>query len=229
MRTVRDPQMKFGEVDIGAIELDPKSRDDIPPILRGLQYIYTTPELRKAVFKVLERVLPLRSGPGLTDEQRLQQADRRFGRPGMEQWKILVLGTLRLGLNTDYDRVHELANHHDTIRQMLGHGGWEDKTTYNLQTIKDNLSHFTPEILDEINQLVVKAGHELVKKTSKKMGQPGCRRKRLNLVDPPSRFGLAATPLWLKPMCIIRPTSTCSLMLSARRLKNALGCREDTC
>ena len=78
MRTVRDPQMKFGEVDIGAIELDPKSRDDIPPILRGLQYIYTTPELRKAVFKVLERVLPLRSGPGLTDEQRLQQADRRF-------------------------------------------------------------------------------------------------------------------------------------------------------
>ena len=63
-------------------------------------------------------MLPLRSGPGLTDEQRLQQADRRFGRPGMEQWKILILGTLRLGLNTDYDRVHELANHHDTIRQI---------------------------------------------------------------------------------------------------------------
>jgi hypothetical protein len=28
----------------------------------------------------------------------------------MEQWGILVLGTLRLGLNTDYDRIHELAN-----------------------------------------------------------------------------------------------------------------------
>ena len=178
MRTVRDPQMKLGEVDIGAIELDPKSRDDIPPILRGLQYIYTTPELRKAVFKVLERVLPLRSGPGLTEEQRLQQADRRFGRPGMEQWKILVLGTLRLGLNTDYDRVHELANHHDTIRQMLGHGGWEDKTTYNLQTIKDNLSLFTPEILDEINQLVVKAGHELVKKNVQKDGATGLQTKK---------------------------------------------------
>ena len=39
MRTIRDPQMKFGEVDIAAIELDLKSRDDIPPILRGLQYI----------------------------------------------------------------------------------------------------------------------------------------------------------------------------------------------
>ena len=42
MRTIRDPQMKFGEVDIAAIELDLKSRDDIPPILRGLQYIYAT-------------------------------------------------------------------------------------------------------------------------------------------------------------------------------------------
>jgi hypothetical protein len=128
----------------------------------------------------------------------------------MEQWKILVLGTLRLSLNTDYDRVHELANHHDTIRQMLGHGDWEDKTTYNLQTIKDNLCLFTPEILDEFNQLVVKAGHKLVKKTSQKMGQASFRRKRLNLVDPPSRFVPVVTPLWLKPMCIIRPTSTCS-------------------
>ncbi len=39
MRKVIDPQLKFGEQDIGAIHLDPKSRDDIPQILRGLQYI----------------------------------------------------------------------------------------------------------------------------------------------------------------------------------------------
>ena len=63
MRTIHDPQMKFGAVDIAAIELDLKSRDDIPPILRGLQYIYATPALRAAVFKVLERVMPSRSGP----------------------------------------------------------------------------------------------------------------------------------------------------------------------
>lgn len=170
MRTIRDPQMKFGEVDIAAIELDLKSRDDIPPILRGLQYIYTTPALRASVFKVLERVIPSRSGAGLSNEDRHRKADPRLGRPGMEQWKILVLGVLRLGLNTDYDRIHELANHHDTIRQMLGHGGWEDKTTYNRQTIKDNLRLFTPEILDEINQLVVKAGHGLVKKNVPKDG-----------------------------------------------------------
>ena len=125
MRTIRDPQMQFGEVEIAAIELDLKSRDDIPPILSGLQYIYATPALRASVFKVLERVIPSRSGPGLSNEDRHRKADPRLGRPGKEQWKILALGVLRLGLNTDYDRIHELANHHDSIRQMLGHGGRE--------------------------------------------------------------------------------------------------------
>jgi hypothetical protein len=33
------------------------------------------------------------------------------GRPGMDQWSILVLGSLRVGcLNADYDRIMELAN-----------------------------------------------------------------------------------------------------------------------
>ena len=51
MRTVHVPQMKFCEVDIATIELDLKSRDDIPPILRGLQHIYTNAALRASVFK----------------------------------------------------------------------------------------------------------------------------------------------------------------------------------
>jgi len=83
----------------------------------------------------------------------------------MEQWKILVLGALRQGLNADYDRIQELVNQHTTIRQMLGHGDWADETRYPLQTLKDNLRLFTPEILDRINQEVVRAGHQLVKKS----------------------------------------------------------------
>ena len=158
MRQVINPQLQFGEVDIGAIELDPKSRDDIPQLLRGLQHIYTTPELRARVFAILEEIVPA----GVNG-----QADTHTGRPGMEQWKILVLGVLRLGLNADYDRIQELANEHKTIRQMLGHSGWADgeEDRYGLQTIKDNLRLFTPEILDRINQEVVRAGHALVKKS----------------------------------------------------------------
>jgi len=52
--------MLLGELPIAAIKLDPKSRDDIPQILRGLQHIYTTPELREPVFAILAEVLPVR-------------------------------------------------------------------------------------------------------------------------------------------------------------------------
>lgn len=140
MRQVIDPQLKFGEQDISAIELDPKSRDDIPRILRGLQYIYTTAELREEVFAILAEVLPA----GADGEGKVSA---ETGRPGMEQWKILVFGTLRLGLNADYDRILELANQHTTIRKMLGHGDWADETRYSLQTLKENVRLFTPRSL----------------------------------------------------------------------------------
>ncbi len=47
--------------------------------------------------------------------------DANKGRPSIDQWCILVLGTLRLGLNANYDRIQELANEHQTLRMMLGH------------------------------------------------------------------------------------------------------------
>ena len=57
-----------------------------------------------------------------------------------------------------------MSNNHKTIRQILGHGFLDDQHCYYLQTLKDNVSLLTPEILDQINQVVVKAGHELIKK-----------------------------------------------------------------
>jgi hypothetical protein len=167
MRKVIEPQMQLGEEAIGAIRLDPKSRDDIPQLLRGLQHLYTTPGVRERVFAILEEVLPERTGAGESGK-----ADPDTGRPGMTQWTILVLGVLRLGLNADYDRIQELANQHSTLRQMLGHSDWADETHYELQTLKDNLRLFTPDILDQINQEVVRAGASGAKKKS------GGRRRR---------------------------------------------------
>lgn len=156
-RHVLKPQLELGELPIGEIQLDPKSRDDIPKILAGLQHIYITPDLRKEVFDILSSLLPERARGG--------KVSAALGRTGMPQWRILVLGTLRLGLDADYDRLQELANQHSTLRQMLGHGDWEDAHYYELQTLKDNLRLFTPEVLDRINQVVVRAGHALVKKS----------------------------------------------------------------
>jgi hypothetical protein len=146
MRQILAPQLQLGEVDIGRIEFDFQSRDDIPQLLRGLQHIYMTPAIREAVFAYLEQLIP-------------PEVDTQTGRPGMELWDILVLGTLRVNLNCDYDRVMELANEHRTVRQMLGHGLADEDEQYRLQTIKDNVRLLTPEILDGINQIVVKAGH----------------------------------------------------------------------
>ena len=160
MRTVIQPQLKFGETDIASIVIDPKSRDDIPQLLRGLQYIYTEVDLRQRVFALLEEVMPERAdGKG--------KASSQTGRPGMAQWKILVLGVLRLGLNADYDRIQELANRHKTIRQMPTHSDWLDERRYELPTIRDNVSLFTPEILGRINREAVHAGHQALKKTAK--------------------------------------------------------------
>jgi transposase, IS5 family len=150
MRVVQNIQMKMGEVDVSAVEFDLKSRDDIPKILRGLQHLYTDLALRAELFTLLQaQVAP--------------KVDKHTGRPGMTLWSIFVCGVVRLDLNIDYDRLHELVNHHDTLRQMLGHGVF-DKAHYHFQTLKDNVSLLTPELLDQINQLVVGGGHVLVKK-----------------------------------------------------------------
>jgi hypothetical protein len=142
--------MQVGEVDISKIKFDLKSRDDIPKILRGLQHLHLDLALRSKLFELLE-------------EQIAPKVDKRNGRPGMRLWTIFVCGVVRLDLNIDYDRLHELVNHHDTLRQMLGHGAF-DEERYHFQTLKDNVSLLTPELLDKINQLVVDSGHVLVKK-----------------------------------------------------------------
>jgi len=151
MRKVKESQMKLGEVNIADIKFDLRSRDEIPKLLMGLQYIWCTPELRKNVFEILQKIVHIGIDPDT-------------GRPGMELWKILVLGTLRLNCNCDYDKVQEIANQHNTLRQMLGHAFMDQNYQYPIQTIKDNVGLLTPEVLDEINQLVVGAGHTLVKK-----------------------------------------------------------------
>ena len=199
MRNVIDPQLKLGEEDIAAIVLDPHSRDDIPQLLRGLQHIYTTRPLRERVFAILAELRPTGSGED-------GKASPETGRPGLSQWAILVLGVLRLGLNADYDRILELANQHTILRKMLGHTDRADDTAYNLQTLKNNVSLFTPELLDRINQAVVSAGHALVKKNR----------------TIPSRS--AVTPSWSRRTCMTRPTSICSTTRCARRSRPAPGC-----
>lgn len=151
MRKTIEPQMRLGEVDISQIQFDLRSRDEIPKLLMGLHHIYCTRELREEVFRILEEMVG-------------KKVDIHNGRPGMELWKILVLGTIRLNCDWDYDKLKEMADNHITLRKMLGHNLYNEANKYALQTLKDNVSLLTPEVLKKINEVVVKAGHTLVKK-----------------------------------------------------------------
>jgi hypothetical protein len=155
MRKVINIQMKFGEVDISSIEFDLQSRDEIPKLLMGLQEIYCNHKVRGKVFRVLRDLIP-------------EGIDPNNGRKGMDLWKILVLGTLRLCCNWDYDKLMEIANNHHKLRLMLGHSSLYDDYYYPLQTLKDNVSLFTPEVLDRINRIVVEHGHQII---GKKQGE----------------------------------------------------------
>ena len=69
----------------------------------------------------------------------------------------------------DYCRVRDYANSHREVRGFLGLSYLIDDKIFDLQTIKDNVGLLTKEILDEINQIVVKLGHEEL--TEKQRGE----------------------------------------------------------
>lgn len=149
MRKIINQQVQIGEINITDVEIEIDTRDEIPQLLRGLQYIYSTPKLWKKVKEELWGILPF-------------EIDPHNGREGMALWKIFVLGTLRLCCNWDYDKLQEIANNHMTLRQILGHGILDFEQRYPRQTLCDNIRWFTPEVLERINRLVVNAGHALL-------------------------------------------------------------------
>lgn len=156
MRKTFEPQLTFGQTPIDQIKINMRARDEIPKLLLGLQHVYCNKELRKNVFEILRTMIP-------------KNVDSKNGRPGMDLWKILVMGTIRLNCNWDYDKLQDIVNNHRNIRQMLGHGLMDDDQEYPLQTLKDNIKILTPEVLDKINTLVVEEGHKLlVKKKTKR-------------------------------------------------------------
>lgn len=157
MRKKFDIQYELGCQPIERIEIPLKSRDELPAVLRALQYIYVTPELNKRIFALLENKILSKTG------------ERRVGRPGMHLWEILVLGSVRLARDADYDHLEHIANHDMLVRDILGISTLGGKgKRYALQTLKDNVPLLDDETLLEINEIVASSGHGIVKKKRKK-------------------------------------------------------------
>ena len=190
MRHVRNPQMELGEIRIEDIELNLKSRDDIPALLLGLQHLYADEETRTRLFALLE-------------EHVLPGVDRTVGRPGMEMWRILVMGVVMQGLGCDFDRLHELVNEHMTLRQFLGHADIWDKRKYEYQTVVDNVCLVRPELLAEVGQLIVESGHAVARK---KPGEPLRGRCDSFVVETDVHYPTDVNLLWDAMRCLVRAT-----------------------
>jgi len=153
MRKRFEVQYELGATPIEKVKIPTRSRDEIPPVLRALQHIYTTPELNKKVFDLLEEKITSKIKNDLTT-----------GRPGMTLWEILVFGAVRLSREANYDHLHFDANHNSLIRQLVGISDFgENNKVYPLQTLKDNVSLLDEETLDKINEVIAQSGHSLKK------------------------------------------------------------------
>ncbi len=63
MRKMIEPQMQIGEAAIEDVEIDLRSRDEIPKVLIGLQEIYRDSSVRAKVFEALADLVPRQCQP----------------------------------------------------------------------------------------------------------------------------------------------------------------------
>lgn len=208
MRRRFDVQLALGQTPIERVYIPLKSRDELPPILAGLQWIFQTPPIHEQVFAVLEA--------------KVLAGKRATGRPGLDLWHILVLGVVRLGLDCDYDRLEHLANFDSLLRQILGLSPLAGPTEkpFHYKTLSENVCHLDEEMLAHINAIIAQAGRSVFKKKENAPAEPiraktdsyvletnvhfptdlnllwDAQRKCLDLIDPlMSRHGL---PGWRK-------------------------------
>jgi transposase, IS5 family len=153
MRKPYEVQQELGTIPITEVSISKKSRHELPPILLSLQEVFKDASLREPILEIVEEAVC--------------GENTAMGRPGMSLWEIMVFGVVRLGLDADYDQLEDLANNHKSLRGILGveqESGFSPAKSYHIQTLKDNVSLLTDEHIYQINELIVQAGHIVVKK-----------------------------------------------------------------
>ena len=190
MRQVIEWKMKLGELQIEQIKFDPESRDDIPCVLRGIQYLYVNKALREELFALLERLF--QSGISWS-----------VGRPGLNAWRIVLLAVFKQGIDCDFDRLADLANKHKDLWDLLCHGtdGIDRDRKYTARGLMRKINLLTSDLLSELNALVVRAGHEVV---GRKPGAVLNGRCDSFVVETDVGFPTDVKLLWDAMRCLVR-------------------------
>ena len=154
MRQRFEQQMNIRTVAISDVKFPLKSRDELPPVLMALQYIFITPALNEKVFGLLEEKICI--------------GKKKTGRKGMDLLHILVLAVVRHACGTNWDTLETWSNLHELVRRVMGvHASAfieDEKIEFHYQSILDNVSLIDETLLQQMNLLVADAGHKLVKK-----------------------------------------------------------------
>ena len=148
MRQHYDRQSRFDCTPIAELMLNYDCRDEVVPVLAGLQHVYTCSSLRNNVVRLVAQ--------DINEDSR-----RDVGRPGLDDWQIVVLAAVRLGCNYDYDKLQDQAENHRALRTMLGVGEWDEGTSFGARRIRDTLCQLRPDTIAAINEAIVSHGQEL--------------------------------------------------------------------
>ena len=156
MRKPFSNQTRFDCQTIPEVQLNLKCRDEIVPLLRGLQHVYSQPPLRDQILELVAQ-----------DVNEHSRSD--CGREGLDYWHIVVLAAVRLGCDLDYDKLQDLAEQHRSLRQIMGIGDWQEHIDFNWRRIRDNVCLLKPETLQNISNCIVDEGHRLVPEAANKV------------------------------------------------------------
>jgi hypothetical protein len=158
MRKRFEQQLSVDIIPIPSVKIPAYKRDELPPTLLALQFIFMDQELNQEVFIILEDAI--------------LKGKKKTGCKGMDLWQILVLGIVRMTLDIDYDRLWHVANYDKLVRQIMGvesTNGFREEKLIPYNTIRENVSLLDDATIDKISTIVVKAGHQIVKKKEEKL------------------------------------------------------------
>lgn len=153
MRNRFEHQLSIGQRPIEETPISPKCKDALEELLAALKALYCNKEYNEKIFCALENSL-------LKDKN-------KTGRKGMDLWQIFVLAQVRLCLGASYDRLHNLANNHFSLRFLMGvecEYGFK-RIQFEYQNIYDNVSLLSDQLIGELNAIIIGFGHaEVFKK-----------------------------------------------------------------
>lgn len=150
MRKRFEQQLSIGQLPISETKINSKSKNSLDELLAALKEIYCTEEYNEKIFSLLEK--------------HINAEKKKTGRSGMDLWCIFVLSQVRLCLNISYEMLHNLANNHRTMRQLIGveRSFGYDREEFSYQNIYDNITMLSDELIAKINVIVLEFGHKEV-------------------------------------------------------------------